>query len=87
MTKFQRIATLLIATIFSLSNIAIGQIESESGAWYCSQKKQHAHNHVNPAFGPNSPAHTFDVLKYTMDLDLTNNFDSPYHMILMQKLL
>ena len=78
MTKFQRIATFLIATIFSLSNIAIGQIESESGAWYCSQKKQHAHNHVNPAFGPNSPAHTFDVLKYTIDIDLTNNFDSPY---------
>lgn len=64
--------------LFTFTNFINAQFESESGAWYCSQKKQHAHNHVNPMMGPNSPVHSFDVLKYTMDMDLYNNFDSPY---------
>ena len=78
MAKHFLIIILAFISVLSFSNQAIAQIESESGAWYCSQKKQHAHNHVNPAYGPNSPAHSFDVLKYTIDIDLSNNFDSPY---------
>lgn len=73
---------LVLTAIFVFSflwlNSAYAQIESERGAWYCSQKKQHAHNHASNFLGPNTPAHTFDVLKYTMNINLYNNFDAPY---------
>lgn len=73
--------TFIIATLMAFGitqlNEANAQIE-ESGAWYCSQKSQHAHSHLSPNLGPNSPAHSFDVLKYTMDINLLNNFDHPY---------
>lgn len=78
MTKNFLFIALALVSVISFSNRAFAQIESQSGAWYCAQKKQHGHTHVNPAFGPNSPAHSFDVLKYTIDIDLSNNFDSPF---------
>lgn len=72
------VSTAIFVVGFLWLNSAFGQIESERGAWYCSQKKQHAHNHASHFLGPNTPAHTFDVLKYTMNINLYTNFDSPY---------
>ena len=67
--------SLIIFFSFVFINNTVAQLENKSGAWYCSQKKQHSHNQVNRVLGPNSPAHSFDVLKYTMEIDLFNNFD------------
>ena len=72
------LATILILGL-TTTNLAFAQKTEESGAILCSQKKQHSHHdlkHLN--LGPNSPKHSFDVLKYSMNIELMDNFDSPY---------
>lgn len=67
--------------ILMLSVVLSIQLQAQSvhnGAYYCSMKNQHAHPDRSPQRGPNTPQHTFDVLKYTMHIDLYHNFSSPY---------
>ena len=70
---------LFIATMvtfgFFLSSTIVAQSFEESGAFYCSQKKQHSHSAEVTPMGPNSPMHTYDVIKYTMNIELMDNFD------------
>jgi aminopeptidase N len=75
---------LLIATLMTIgmfvSSTVIAQTFEESGAYYCSQKKVHSHAplpEIGP-MGPSSPVHSYDVLKYTMNIGLMENFDPPY---------
>ncbi len=47
------------------------------GYEFCAEKKS-SMNINGIELSPNSPKHSFDVLNYTLDLDLYNNFISPY---------
>jgi aminopeptidase N len=50
-----------------------------SGAWSCSQRKMQMENLPDlKMYSPNAPVHSFDVLKYTLDLDLFNCYITPY---------
>lgn len=75
-TTFTAILGILLLSL----NVAFSQrLFEESGAGYCSHKKMNkTSDHVHLLKGPNSPKHSFDVLKYTMNIDLYDNFDSPY---------
>ncbi len=48
------------------------------GSLLCSQKKSSAAYTLRQINSPNSPRHNFDVLNYTLNFDLWNNFQSPY---------
>jgi aminopeptidase N len=68
--------------LFSFFTIAL-QVYSqsnynESGAYYCSQKKQLSPSNIEQYAGPNTPQHSFDVKQYTMNVDFYNNFFAPY---------
>ena len=67
----------LLVTILFLSQLS-AQNREESGAYLCAHKKQLAESPSRSFLGPNSPAHKFDVLRYIMNIDLYNQFDSPY---------
>ena len=71
--------------IFLLFGVLIGMLSlnaqtdlSNKGSYMCSHKKiKNAHS-LKAVAGPNSPKHKFDVLRYTLDIDLYDNFSSPY---------
>ena len=44
----------------------------------CSHRKSNSPYHLAPVKSPNTPKHKFDVLNYTLDFDLYDNFSSPY---------
>jgi aminopeptidase N len=64
--------------LFSLNDIAQTS-QTEKGAWYCHQKKIHG-NPVNQDFlkSINAPRHSFNVIKYTLNVDLYHCYASPY---------
>ena len=70
-------AIILAICLVSSSTVFGQKLFEESGANYCSHKKMNKTSNYLLK-GPNSPKHSFDVLKYTMNIDLFNNFDSPY---------
>jgi len=78
--KLQFIQTsipVLLAFIF-FSGMVFPQISIESkGSWQCYQNKIH-HKDFLPDKSTNSPKHSFDVLKYTLNLDLYNCYKNPY---------
>jgi len=51
----------------------------QKGHQYCCEKKS-SHEGVPDLalLSPNSPRHSYDVLNYSMELDLMNNYSSPY---------
>ena len=50
-----------------------------SGAYYCSMKKSKGHNLSDKPYNIAAvPPHTFDVIKYTMDVDLYACYSPPY---------
>lgn len=71
----KNILAILVSVLF-LSQL-MAQNREESGAYQCAHKKQHARS-SRSVLGPNSPAHSFDVLKYTMNIDLLDQFDAPF---------
>jgi len=74
----KKLFTLSVFFIFSISLI-YGQTDiTEKGAFKCANKKAHSLNHLNHLRSPNTPKHKFDVLNYTLNFDLYNNFNSPY---------
>ena len=61
-----------------LSGFSYSQKPIESrGSWSCSQKKIHGKPFLISK-SQNSPKHSFDVLKYTMNIDLYNCYTNPY---------
>jgi aminopeptidase N len=61
-----------------ISVIANAQTSIESkGSWGCYQNKIH-HKFLTDEKSSNSPVHSFDVLKYTLDLDLYACYINPY---------
>jgi aminopeptidase N len=72
---------LIISFIFAFTCISLfSQNQQPSrGAEYCSHKKMTGHNLSNSIqLSPNSPKHSFDVLNYTLNLDIFNCFSSPF---------
>lgn len=57
----------------------ISQQQFSTGAEFCWNKKVHSKN-IWSSIGdsPGTPRHTFDVLNYTLNLDIRNCFLSPY---------
>ncbi len=75
--SFLKISMILFLIIF-LTEIAISQNSIESkGSWKCYQNKIH-HMPFLADKSPNSPKHSFDVLKYTLNLDLYNCYKNPF---------
>ena len=67
---------LLMATLSPF--VSFAQSFDESGALYCSQKRMHKAVRTLDGRSPNTPKHTFDILKYTMHIGLMDNFTDPY---------
>lgn len=74
MKKFYLIIFLLAAFNF----LAAQDFSNMTGAEICSYNKMHNAN-IMKLFGdsPNTPKHSYDVLKYTLNLDLYNCFKTP----------
>ncbi|MDP3462459.1 MAG: M1 family aminopeptidase [Bacteroidales bacterium] len=70
---------ILLQALLMVPFALLSQIHHDGadGAEMCSHRKQSML--MAPAVaGPNSPRHSFDVLNYTLNLNLYNNFLSPY---------
>jgi aminopeptidase N len=63
--------------LFSAAVTFAQQTNVPNGAWNCHQQKIHEKGLIGPK-SPNSPRHSFDVLKYTLNLDLFKCYSSPY---------
>jgi aminopeptidase N len=76
----KKIILLCLAGIFTFSLVQ-SQETKESGAYYCSKKKsamsQQSLSLLKEAF-TGGPAHNYDVLSYTMNLNVYHCFFSPY---------
>ena len=71
-------SALTLIFIFGINIFANSQTTLETnGSWGCYQNKIH-HKFPSEPKSPNSPVHAFDVLKYTLDLDLYDCYSSPY---------
>ncbi len=74
-----KIYLLVLLSVASFSSITAQQPLNMKGSEYCSMKKmkQGQLNDLSLA-SPNSPKHSYDVLNYTMNINLMNNYTSPY---------
>ncbi len=70
----------LLTFFLLISLLTTAQVQKFSrGHEYCHAKKiQNELSGMSKQFSPNAPAHSFDVLDYSMELDLMNNYSSPY---------
>jgi aminopeptidase N len=71
---------LLLFLVFSIISSMLAQKPAfQKGAEYCSKRKiqQGVRNELRQA-SLNPVSHSYDVLNYTLDLDLMNNYSSPY---------
>jgi aminopeptidase N len=65
--------------LFILMGYFSAQSLEQKGSWICSQKKIHSPNYyILDNNSPNTPKHKFDVLKYTLYLDIRDCFIYPY---------
>lgn len=77
----KKIIFLLLALL--IWNITYSQdMNFTKGSERCSYSRMHSHNGFLPhsplGDSPNSPRHSFNVLKYTLNLNIYNCFKSPY---------
>jgi aminopeptidase N len=69
---------LTLALLISFT-VSFGQKAlNERGSYLCSQKKSSGSYIPREIESPNSPRHNFDVLNYTLNFNLWNNFQNPY---------
>jgi aminopeptidase N len=76
----KKIIMLCLVSLFT-SSLVQSQETRESGAYYCSQKKSAMSQESFSALKETltlGPTHTYDVLSYTMSLNVYNSFFSPY---------
>lgn len=62
--------------LFALADANAQSTMTKKGSWYCHQKKVNSEQVL--AKSTNTPGHTFDVIQYTLNLDLFNCYSSPY---------
>lgn len=73
--------TLELLTICAMlcAGVSFSQLRSQKGSDYCSAKRlRQTGLLLREPESPNTPHHAFDVLKYTLSLNLYDNFLSPY---------
>ncbi len=74
-----KIKSLFLLLLLSVSFLASSQNhQHEEGSQMCSHKKQSIKFLPQLNKSPNSPTHSFDVQKYTMNLDIYDCFESPF---------
>ncbi len=74
-----KLTSLLLALSLAVAQVAMGQESSLKGSEQCSNKKKSGkHSSADPLESPGSPIHSFDILNYTLDLNIYNCFLSPY---------
>lgn len=69
---------LLVLVLIIGGSVVAQDFSSMRGSESCSHKKSHMKLTAPDLKGPTSPKHSFDVLNYTLDLDIYNNYSSPY---------
>jgi aminopeptidase N len=72
---------LLLVILFAFTSVSFLKAQdAPSHGWeYCSQKKMHSQNPFMPGGdSPNTPKHKFDVLNYTLNLNIRDCFITPY---------
>jgi len=69
---------ILISVLFLSLNISGQNVMMEKGSKMCSHRKANSPYHLKSLKSPNTPKHKFDVINYTLDFDLYDNFVSPY---------
>jgi aminopeptidase N len=75
----KKIIPLFVLLYFALTTIVTSQVQFQKGSDWCSYKKTHGTRVLESGWdSPNTPKHTFDVLKYTLNLDIRSCFISPY---------
>lgn len=78
MKKNNFLALLQIVFILLLVINLSAQSVDPNDVYSYEQKKQKVDSPSRSFRGLNSPTHSFDVLKYTMNINLLDNFDEPY---------
>lgn len=74
----KKLISLVLLTVFVVTNF-FGQTDwKDKGSFKCAEKKAHSKNHPHSFKSPNTPKHTFDVLNYSLNFDLYDNYSSPY---------
>ncbi len=73
----KKLTTLALLALLISSSMAQDRL-SEKGSWLCSQGKSSKPGAPGWLRSPSTPAHDFDVLNYTLNFDLWDNFDPPY---------
>jgi aminopeptidase N len=74
----KQFTTLFIALLIGISAGNGQNAMSVKGSKFCSDKKSSGPTSLREISSQNSPRHTFDVLNYTLNFNLWNNFQSPY---------
>ena len=70
---------LLLLSVISFSAATAQHVHiQDKGSYICSHRKANNPHDISVLRSPNSPRHKFDVLKYTIDIDLYDNFAAPY---------
>ena len=71
---------LLLAVLFLWNTSYSQDLNFKKGSERCSYARIHSHNGfmTNNLLSTNSPRHSFNVLKYTLNLNIYNCFKSPY---------
>lgn len=67
---------LLITLLFA--SVTLAQMPMKKGSELCSERKRSMPQSFYEYDSPNTPKHTFDVLDYTLNLDIRSCFISPY---------
>jgi aminopeptidase N len=74
----KKISALLFALLIAVT-VSFGQnAMTEKGSQLCSRKKSSGSYNPREVASQNSPRHTFDILNYTLNFNLWNNFQDPY---------
>lgn len=76
MKKIHLLPTILFLLTFSITCINAQKPLSEKGSWYCHQKKIHSEFITDKSV--NTPSHSFDVIKYSLNLNFFSCYSSPY---------
>jgi aminopeptidase N len=75
----KKLILLIVVSLVSANVLLAQQFPASNGAASCSQRKMLKNQAVEKSFRPaNATGHAFDVLNYTINIDLVNCLKSPY---------
>ena len=74
----KKLITFLFVTAVFTSFLTAQDFNNMKGSEACAMKKEAMIITDYSLKSPNTPKHKFDVLNYTLNLDLTNNYSTPY---------